>query len=134
MMQGRRVSIVANPVELPHAQKKHVPTGGGGGGARRKSVAGKGGRRKSVAGKDAGAGSRRKSTVVATTPKELGEQGLASTSGGKVGEQMWARMPPKHAEVYDKCTVIEASSGSKVKVQFVDGSSSSLPAMTTCGS
>lgn len=79
-----------------------------------------GGRRKSVApGGDAKAGGRRKS-VMATTPQEIGAETLSS-GGSKVGESMWARMPPKHAEVYDKVTVVEVSAGTKVKVKMADG-------------
>ena len=86
-------------------------------GGRRKSVAG---RRKSVtAGAGAAGGGRRKSVaaVTATTPKELGESQLTQ-SGSKVGDLMWARMPPKHPEVYEKTQVLEVVAGTKVKVKL----------------
>ena len=98
----------------------------GGGGGRRKSVAGggrksvAGGGRKSVAG--GGGGKQRRKSVTATTPKELGAQALETTCGAKVGQTMWAKMPPKHAEVYDKGLVTEVLSAAKVKVQLPDGS------------
>lgn len=127
VMQGRRKSVVHDPIEMEAASRKSVRVAedpaaakgrrGSVKDGRRKSVAG--GRRKSVAA--GAAGSRRKSVVTATTPKELGEQGLASSSGGRVGDVMWARMPPKHPEVYEKVTVTEAIAGTKVKVSLPDG-------------
>ena len=48
--------------------------------------------------------------VTATTPKELGESQLTQ-SGSKVGDLMWARMPPKHPEVYEKTQVLEVVAG-----------------------
>lgn len=61
--------------------------------------------------------------MTATTPKELGAQALEVTHGGvRLGSHMWARMPPKHSEVYEKGQVMEALSGSKVKVKLPDGS------------
>ena len=65
--------------------------------------------------------------VTATTPKELGEKGLESQAGGKVGSQMWVRMPPKHAEVYEKGIVLEASTGTKIKVQLPDNTVEEYP-------
>ena len=77
-----------------------------------------GGRRKSVAGK---AAEGRRKSVTATTPAELGA-GQLDQGGGKVGSMMWARMPPKHKEVYEKVTVLEVASGTKAKVSLPDGS------------
>ena len=74
------------------------------------------GRRQSVA----KGPSRRKSAVTATTPQELCQSQLTQ-SGSKVGEQMWVRMPPKHAEVYDKGQIIEVVGGTKVKVKLPGG-------------
>ena len=65
--------------------------------------------------------------MTATTPKELGEKGLESQAGGKVGSQMWVRMPPKHAEVYEKGIVLEASTGTKIKVQLPDNTVEEYP-------
>ena len=59
---------------------------------------------------------------MATTPKEMGAQALETSSGTKMGSMMWARMPPKHEEQYEKGAVVEASSGTKVKVKLPDGS------------
>ena len=58
--------------------------------------------------------------VTATTPKELGESQLTQ-SGSKVGDLMWARMPPKHPEVYEKTQVLEVVAGTKVKVKLPSG-------------
>ena len=80
------------------------------------------GRRKSVAANKAGDPKGRRKSVMATTPKEMGAQALETSSGTKMGSMMWARMPPKHEEQYEKGAVVEASSGTKVKVKLPDGS------------
>jgi hypothetical protein len=81
---------------------------------RRKSV--QGGRRKSVA--DV---SKRRKSVMATTPQELNSQLAESASGMRVGSNVWARMPPKHVETYEKGTVAKALSANKLVVKLPDG-------------
>lgn len=53
----------------------------------------------------------------------MGESHLTLQSGCKVGDLMWARMPPKYPEVYERTTIIEAVAATKVKVSLPDGSS-----------
>ena len=40
---------------------------------------------------------------------------------------MWARMPPKHPELYEKVKIVEAIAGTKVKVSMPDGSTEEYP-------